>query len=921
MPCYFVFMNIKGVTNLSMIRTLLNFFLVHSFVIVFIISFNAAGQVSGIVVDAQSGKPVNKASVFINNTSLGAITNEKGEFNLEGIAPGFAELVIYREGYSLFKSSLRIQIDKLFKLNLKLSQVDATTKPAKSKQDAEYKMNLQWFERALLGESANAALCRITYPKTMQLMRSGDMIEASSLEPLIIENNALGYKITCYMQEFKADVETVNFQGAIRFDTVATKEIEQKRMWERNRLIAYWGSSRHFFQTLVSRTSTQEGFLLFDQNKTPIKPESLVAEGKIPGYTKISFPGETIVTFQMESMQTGVTAKNPEQTSTLIPLGGIDATTDGILLNAKLVTWKGYLGQERMAEALPLNYVATASLENEKVDWKNFSLLREKVYLHTDRDYYYPRETIWLKAYLGYSMPVLRDTLSHTLYVEFISPDKAILNSKVYPIKNGVAWGEISLDDKLVPGQYYVRAYTNWMRNYGDSALFIKPIPVLKADENIEYEEPATGGNNSMLTITTNKNTYKGREAIEMQVQVKDENGNPAKANVSVSVSDAVTSIPISSSKITDPKSLGIGTFEVSNKYFDQVTYFMERGISFRGVVKDSRNIPTPASVQIIQGNMDNLINLETDESGEFLVTGLKFSDSLIFAFQPVNKKGKLLPKIELLPREIPALNFNYPLIPLHMRKDNAMQRIQNTYQSGGEKVTVLEEVQITGKAVATMDEKKDVRVYGAPDYVVPGDKLGGTIAGSNLLVGLQGKVPGLRVTESLDAGGFRTVRVQIRGASSLTGNTEPLILVDGVPFPDANSLISIDPSMVERIEVVTSASPQFGSRGSNGIIAIYLKTGYSARGETNKNFISYKIPGYSRIQPFISPDYSTSKDSQTPDFRTTIFWKPDVKTDDTGNVTVPFYAADLATRYRIVVEGVTEKGVPVRAVSYITVE
>jgi len=304
-------MKIKGLTNLSMIRTLLNFFRVHSFVIVFIISFNAAGQVSGIVVDAQSGKPVNKASVFINNTSLGAITNEKGEFNLEGIAPGFAELVIYREGYSLFKSSLRIQSDKLFKLNLKLSQVDASTKPAKSKQDAEYKMNLQWFERALLGESANAALCRITYPKTMQLVRSGDMIEASSLEPLIIENNALGYKITCYMQEFKADVETVNFQGAIRFDTVATKEIEQKRMWERNRLIAYWGSSRHFFQTLVSRTSTQEGFLLFDQNKTPIKPESLVAEGKIPGYTKISFPGEIIVTFQMESMQTGVTAKNP----------------------------------------------------------------------------------------------------------------------------------------------------------------------------------------------------------------------------------------------------------------------------------------------------------------------------------------------------------------------------------------------------------------------------------------------------------------------------------------------------------------------------------------------------------------------------------------------------------------------------------
>lgn len=903
-----------------MVRNLLKSFGMQ-FVWAFLVSVNVAGQVSGVVVDTQSGKPVSKASVFINNTSLSSITNDKGEFNLEGIAPGFAELVIYREGYTLFKSSLRIQIDKAFKLNLKLAQIADNTKPGKSKQDAEYKMNLQWFERALLGESTNAATCRITYPKSMQLIRTGDILEASSLEPLVIENNALGYKVTCYLQEFKADVENVTFQGALKFDTVATKEIEQRRTWERNRLIAYWGSSRHFFQTLVSRTSTQEGFLLFDQNHNPIKPEDLVAEGKISGYTKISFTGETLVTFQMESMQTGVATKNPEQSSTLIPSGSIDATADGILLNAKSVVWKGYLGQERMAALLPLNYVATASLENEKVDWKNFSLLREKVYLHTDRDYYYPRETIWLKAYLGYSMPVLRDTLSHTLYVEFISPDKVILNSKVYPIKNGVAWGDIYLDEKLIPGQYYVRAYTNWMRNYGDSALFVRPVPILKADENIEYKEPAITGNNSALTISTTKNAYKGREAIEVQVQVKDENGNPERANLSMAVSDAVTSIPILPSTITDSKSLSIGSFEVSNKYFDQVTYFMERGISFRGVVKDSKDIPTAASVQIIQGNMDNLINMETDESGEFLVTGLKFSDSAVFAFQPVNKKGRLLPKIELLPREVPALNFSYPLIPLQIRKDNAMQRIQNTYQSGGEKVTVLEEVEITGKAVATMDEKKDVRVYGAPDYVVPGDKLGGTIAGSNLLVGLQGKVPGLRVTESLDAGGFRTVRVQIRGASSLTGNTEPLILVDGVPFPDAQSLISIDPSMVERIEVVTSASPQFGSRGTNGVIAIYLKTGYTAQGETKKNFISYKIPGYSRTQPFISPDYSTSKDTQTPDFRTTIFWKPDVKTDDAGKASVQFYSADLVTRYRIVVEGVTEKGTPVRAVSYITVE
>jgi outer membrane receptor protein involved in Fe transport len=147
------------------------------------------------------------------------------------------------------------------------------------------------------------------------------------------------------------------------------------------------------------------------------------------------------------------------------------------------------------------------------------------------------------------------------------------------------------------------------------------------------------------------------------------------------------------------------------------------------------------------------------------------------------------------------------------------------------------------------------------------------------------------------------------------------LILVDGVPFPDANSLFSIDPSMVDRIEVVTSASPQFGSRGTNGVISIFMKTGYSAQGEVQKNYISYKIPGYSRSKAFVSPDYSASKESQNPDFRTTIFWKPNLLTDETGKTSVQFYAADLVTRYRIVVEGVTESGRPVRAVKYVTVE
>jgi len=180
--------------------------------------------------------------------------------------------------------------------------------------------------------------------------------------------------------------------------------------------------------------------------------------------------------------------------------------------------------------------------------------------------------------------------------------------------------------------------------------------------------------------------------------------------------------------------------------------------------------------------------------------------------------------------------------------------------------------------------------------------------------------VPGLQVIESMDGGGLPTIKVKIRGGTqSLAGNTDPLILVDGVPFPDAQSISALDPSIIDRVEVITRAAPQYGSRGSNGVIAIYTKSGFTAGSE--RNYLSYKIPGYDKPRAFFSPTHSSDSNSSNPDFRTTIFWKPDVKTDEKGNASLTFYSADLATRYRIVVEGVTEKGTPVRAVSYITVE
>lgn len=105
---------------------------------------------------------------------------------------------------------------------------------------------------------------------------------------------------------------------------------------------------------------------------------------------------------------------------------------------------------------------------------------------------------------------------------------------------------------------------------------------------------------------------------------------------------------------------------------------------------------------------------------------------------------------------------------------------------------------------------------------------------------GLQGKLAGVNVSQSDGAPGAG-VNIQIRGANSFTTSTEPLYIVDGVPFSMGeapptdygtkqtnNPLSTINPQDIESIEVLKDASATaiYGSRGSNGVVIVTTKSG-----------------------------------------------------------------------------------------------
>lgn len=137
----------------------------------------------------------------------------------------------------------------------------------------------------------------------------------------------------------------------------------------------------------------------------------------------------------------------------------------------------------------------------------------------------------------------------------------------------------------------------------------------------------------------------------------------------------------------------------------------------------------------------------------------------------------------------------------------------------------------------------------------------------SNPLAAMQGYIPGVNITQTtgLPGGGFN---IEIRGKNFITGNTDPLYIVDGVPygselrnsdalmaaanlsgqlFPGSNikanisPLNLINPSDIESIEVLKDADATaiYGSRGANGVVLITTKKGKAGKTQINVNINS----------------------------------------------------------------------------------
>ncbi len=112
---------------------------------------------------------------------------------------------------------------------------------------------------------------------------------------------------------------------------------------------------------------------------------------------------------------------------------------------------------------------------------------QEKVHLHTDKPYYSIGDSIWLKAYVVNADDNRLSGLSKILYVDLINEKDSIKKSLRLALTSGLGIGDFVLSDSLSEGNYRLRAYTTWMRNFGEEFYFDKTIQIGNALSNQIY--------------------------------------------------------------------------------------------------------------------------------------------------------------------------------------------------------------------------------------------------------------------------------------------------------------------------------------------------------------------------------------------------------------------------------------------------
>jgi hypothetical protein len=517
----------------------------------------------------------------------------------------------------------------------------------------------------------------------------------------------------------------------------------------------------------------------------------------------------------------------------------------------------------------------------------------ERIRLFTDRTLYCVNETIYFTA--GYSCKGGADSVlwSKVLYVELIKWNGVkLVNLKLKLDKSGSS-ASLRIPGDLLSGNYYLRAYTKWMRNfstYDYSYRLIKIVnPFNPAIDAGPQEIPGSGRSELKVRASKeliqdihcsmNKSQYQTRERAEVELYINDDQctGSPGFC-VSIAKAGSMGTSFI----FAEPEK------EILRKKWGEIEYLPEiSGITLSGKIIDK-------STHAPKRNL--LINLSETKNGEFFSVYQTLDDGrFIFSLPDLYGKYDFFIQSEgsdtalsefLIDKDFCNRLIILPYVAFSINKDEKqLIRDMMVNMQLNEKFPAKPD---TAKK-ASANRQKPVPFYGSRRHTYYTEKY---IELPNIEEFFSEIVP-----EAIVVHNKGTSELKI---SSTTGfsNYPPLVFLDNMLVDNDDRLLKIPLDRIERVEAIDRGYAA-GNMKYSGLISIYSKNKDLAGIKLNKNsmFFAYDLLSEEN-SGVISGE--NSNDPRIPDRRNVLYWNPDIHLSRGEKTSISFYTSDNKGDYEV---------------------
>ncbi|WP_296702429.1 carboxypeptidase-like regulatory domain-containing protein [Algoriphagus sp.] len=900
----------------------------------FISFFSYSQTIKGTVKDGATGELMPFTNVFINNTTIGTTTNEDGIFTLfRPDLPGTFQLVASFVGYSTNIIEVSIGEGETKTVDFVLTPLASVLSEVelKSRRDKPWERNLKRFKDVFLalpddpiGEKLELMNPWVLEFDKVKPDKGANYIQATAQEPLILENEALGYKVTYYLQDYKFYNFKSSYYGLAFFENKTPKDSAQSAEFLLNKQTSYQGSIKHLMRSILLQQVSEQGFDLYEtfpeqmnrrrtntytielgESIVPLSQDSIRRIPLRNGNFRIIWPKRVEIHFLKKSYRNDYYLDIYHPVGWVeAPLGFFDIDKNGVPIHPTQVVLSGYIGRPRMGRSLPHDYFPPETFDKlaAEVDllkgminkWEN---LRESPYLMTNKSYYYPGETLWFGGKMLYKNQFYQDTLSRVLYVDLISERAELVLSNQYPIENGKFSGAISLPDSLAQGDYFIRAYTEWMRNYPERDFYLRALPIVQKGLNIENQEVEPYDFLGDLVFDLKDSIYNesNHRILGLDLSIKDALDELVNAEIIISATN-----PELVSEIKGQANF-IEAYEWLNQEEDNPLsviprFDIEYGVSVSGKFeKDKKRQPDINPITIVRGDLADYGIVKTDSSGFFRATGLYFFEMDTLSIAALDEKGKPYGNISLNGKSKPLIRGSFPKLSYKKYQVNDRQMYYDSFDD----YILLEEFVAEDEKIESLADR--FYGYGEPDQVYSREDL------DNWPGNTLDQVIGMRFGN----GAMGNYNYGINAG-------QPLIIIDGSRYlyssdstETANTVLqTLLTDEVKSVAIYTQNANSFGLAGFAGVIMIETNRGerFSATSDKKFNDLGFKkfpIQGFTENIPFLNePTFDQAV------ARPSLYWNPNFKLNGSSS-DFKIYIPNGVNKIKIRIEGVTEEGIP----------